>query len=602
MKRWIKNTICIIGLVISTGLIISTIIYLKGNVNNNVPEPKEMAYAEIALAEDVTSTDDELTTTDEDAQTVDDTANTTAEVEDSVIQDKELTMSSTSNALNMNINNKIENEYLILLVSGSLIFTVSLLYLLMSKFGKVSLFDDKYKSIIYGLLSLVVFLILTVGIIYFTNNVVLKSNNIPVDNTENNTTDNETATSKGIFEVNASTLSESNKTYSSTTADESSVLVKNGGKLTLTEAIINKLSGDVSNTENSEFYGINAAVLVEKGSTLTMNGKTITTSAKGSNAVFSTGENSKIYISNTTINTTSDSSRGLDATYGGYIEGDSLTISTKGASCATLATDRGEGTVTVKKSTLSTEGAGSPIIYSTGDITLSDSTGTALGAQIAVIEGKNSINITNSKLTAYALGNRGEVDKAGIMIYQSMSGDASEGTGNLTVTNSTLKINSKSSVYKTAPMFFVTNTSAVINIENTILTYGSGTLLSIAGTLEWGTSGANGGNLTFNVNKEAIKGNIVVDNISTLIMNLTNSTYEGTIDKSNTAKSITVKLDAKSILTITADSHISVLTDADTTYANIKSNGYTIYYDKKLNKSLNSQTITLSDGGKLVAE
>lgn len=333
-----------------------------------------------------------------------------------------------------------------------------------------------------------------------------------------------------------------------------------------------------------------------------MNGKTITTSAKGSNAVFSTGKDSKIYISNTTINTTNDSSRGLDATYGGYIEGDTLTISTKGASCASLATDRGEGTIKVKSSTLSTEGAGSPIIYSTGDITVNDSTGTATGAQIAVIEGKNSINITNSKLTAYGLGNRGDVDKAGIMIYQSMSGDASEGTGDLSVTNSTLKINSKSTVYKTAPMFFVTNTSAVINIDNTILTYGSGTLLNISGTSEWGTSGSNGGSLVFNIKKEALKGNIVVDNISTLIMNLTSSTYEGTINKDKTAKSITIKLDSKSILTLTGDSHISVLTDADTTYANIKSNGHTLYYDKDLNTKLNSQTITLSDGGKLVAE
>ena len=73
---------------------------------------------------------------------------------------------------------------------------------------------------------------------------------------------------------------------------------------------------------------------------------------------FSTGTDSKIYISDSTITTTgSSSSRGLDATYGGYIEADNVKITTRGGSCATLATDRGEGTGTfiAKNSSLSVQ-------------------------------------------------------------------------------------------------------------------------------------------------------------------------------------------------------------------------------------------------------
>lgn len=85
--------------------------------------------------------------------------------------------------------------------------------------------------------------------------------------------------------------------------------------------------------------------------------------------MFSTGTDSKIYISDSKITTTgSGSARGLDATYGGYIEADNVTITTQGGSCATLATDRGEGTVIARNSTLETNGSGSPVIYSTGDI------------------------------------------------------------------------------------------------------------------------------------------------------------------------------------------------------------------------------------------
>ena len=75
------------------------------------------------------------------------------------------------------------------------------------------------------------------------------------------------------------------------------------------------------------------------------------------------------------------------------------------------------------------------MIYSTGKISISNTTGTASGSQMVVIEGKNSATVTNSKLTASGQGNRNNVDNSGIMIYQSMSGDASKQTltGNISL-------------------------------------------------------------------------------------------------------------------------------------------------------------------------
>ncbi|MBR0412118.1 MAG: hypothetical protein IJI47_00930 [Eubacterium sp.] len=369
--------------------------------------------------------------------------------------------------------------------------------------------------------------------------------------------------------------------YTSTSADESPILVTNGGNATIT-GTVNKKSGDSSNTENSEFYGVNSGVLVQAGSTATIEGATISTSAGGANAVFSTGENSKIYVKNTTIKTTGErSSRGLDATYGGYIEADNVNITTQGGSCATLATDRGEGTVIANNSTLETNGTGSPVIYSTGDISIDNTKGTANGSQNVVIEGKNSATVTNSTLTASGAGNRGDVDQAGVMIYQSMSGDASEGTGTFTAKNSSLSIQSSSDYYKTAPMFFITNTDAKINLTNTKLAFGSGTLISAKGTSEWGNSGSNGGNVTLNATSQTLKGNIEVDNISTASITLTKSTYEGTINGDNTAKEITLKLDKDSKITLTGDSYVTSLENADTTNSNIDFNGHTLYVNGK---------------------
>ena len=75
------------------------------------------------------------------------------------------------------------------------------------------------------------------------------------------------------------------------------MVVTDGGSLNATGLTISK-SGDSSNTENSEFYGLNAAVLVQKGSEATIKNTTIKTNASGANAAFATRENAIINVSN----------------------------------------------------------------------------------------------------------------------------------------------------------------------------------------------------------------------------------------------------------------------------------------------------------------
>ena len=374
-----------------------------------------------------------------------------------------------------------------------------------------------------------------------------------------------------------------NDTYESETADENAVLVTNGGTLTSDGATINKKSGDGSNTDSCDFHGVNAGLLVNENSTATVKNATIKTAANRSNAVFCTGEQSKIEISDSTIETTGQSScRGLDATNGGTIIADNMKIITQGGSCATLATDRGEGTVTVTNSELETNGAGSPIIYSTGDISIENTKGTANGSQITVVEGKNTATITKSEVTASAAGNRGDVDVCGVMLYQSMSGDADEGTSEFKAVDSTLSIDKDSDYYKTAPMFFVTNTDSVINLTNTELNFGSRTLLSVKGTSEWGNEGSNGGTVTLNATDQNLEGDVEVDDISEATISLTKgSTYKGTINGDNTAKSITLKLSTDSKIVLTGDSYVSALEDEESDYSNIDFNGHKLYVNGK---------------------
>ncbi len=70
---------------------------------------------------------------------------------------------------------------------------------------------------------------------------------------------------------------------------------------------------------------------------------------------------------------------------------------------------------------------------------MSETTGTASGAQMVVVEGKNTATVKDSsKLDCTGVGNRNNVDKCGIMLYQSMSGDADSGTSTFNCESSSM--------------------------------------------------------------------------------------------------------------------------------------------------------------------
>ena len=390
----------------------------------------------------------------------------------------------------------------------------------------------------------------------------------------------QSSSSKNTYDYSKYTAEKTNQnllssdTVACSTADKSVVYITNSG-ITIEGSTLTKESGDSSNTENSEFYGVNAAVLVQGGG-LTMTGGTISTKAKGANALCATN-NGKVTISGTTITSTASSSgRGLHATYGGNISATNVEISSTGGSCATLATDRGEGTVTCTKCQLSTGGKGSPLIYSTGQITVSETTGTSSAAQAVVVEGKNTATITGSSdLKCDGGGNRdSNADKCGIMLYQSMSGDADSGTSTFNCESSTVEILSTSSVYRSAPMFFITNTDAAINLKGCTFTYGSGVFLNAGGTSEWGSTGSNGGVVTLTLKNQNIEGNFVVDGYSGLTIIMESSSIKGTINTEKTAAKLNITLDSASTITLTGNSYYTSLTNAKTDGSNLVNGTY----------------------------
>ena len=384
--------------------------------------------------------------------------------------------------------------------------------------------------------------------------------------------------------------SQSGKTYASDTADQSALLVATSDSVTITNPTVTK-TGSSNGGDSCNFYGLNAAVLVKDGSTTTITGGTITSDASGANGVFSYGGNggknggegdgTKVIIRDTTITTTGSGSGGIMTTGGGITEAYNLTVTTSGQSSAAIRTDRGGGTVTVDGGTYTSNGLGSPAIYSTADITVSNASLVSNLSEGVCIEGKNSITLNNCSLTANNTkrnGNAKFLDS--IMIYQSMSGDADSGTSSFTMNGGSL-------TSKSGHIFHVTNTNAIISLSgvNLINEDDEDILLSVC------ADGWNGASniATLNAVSQKLDGTILVGSDSTLTLNLSDGSsftgcISGTISNaagdsvSSSVGTVNVTLDSTSTWTLTADTYITSFTgDSSRVY----SNGYTLYVNGK---------------------
>lgn len=361
------------------------------------------------------------------------------------------------------------------------------------------------------------------------------------------------------------------ETIESTTADQNAALATNGGTLTITNSKLIK-SGDSDNADNNNFYGTNSiALVVGDDSKAIISGSTLSASSSGSNGVFATDSGTAL-VYNTTISTTSDNSRALDATYSGTILAGKVTADTQGDHSATVATDRGGGNVSVVDSTLSTAGSGSPLLYSTGDVQVSGVTGTATGAQIAGMEGYNTILINDSTLESTNTDRTGSDPIAnGVIIYQSTSGDAESSTGEhatFQAKDSTLK-----SAIEFGSMFYFTNTTADVVLSNTTLDFDTSkaTLINTSGNdaNNWGSAGSNGATVTFTGRNQTLEGNVTADTISSVDLYLLDgTTWTGAASitensaASNSSTSdapITVNVDGSSTWVVTEDTTISAL-------------------------------------------
>ena len=468
-----------------------------------------------------------------------------------------------------------------------IILSSSVMYLILSKANKKTFketFKDADKIVICILATIIITTATTFGAIQLS-----KINTTP--NTSNNNQMNQnTSISYNASNEITEDKTIKNETYESTESDENSLSVSGNINVTLDNVTVNK-TGDSDGGDNTSFYGTNSAIIAKDGANLTIKNATITTDASGANGVFSYGgsattnnsnsssDGTTITISDSKITTTQNNSGGIMTTGGGTTIARNLTVETSGISSAAIRSDRGGGTVSVTGGTYTSHGQGSPAIYSTADITVEDAKLISTASEGVVIEGQNTVTLKNVDLTDTNNKINGKsTTYKNIFLYRSMSGDAKDGTSIFTASDSKITTNQ-------GDTFFITNTSTIINLTNNKIINNDSTggfLRAQAGS--WGTEGSNGGQVTLNMTNQKAEGDIYIDSISILSMNMTSSTYVGAINSSNEAKKISIKLDKSSKIKLTGDSYITSLDDEDTSYSNIDLNGYKLYVNGQLIK------------------
>ena len=368
----------------------------------------------------------------------------------------------------------------------------------------------------------------------------------------------------------------SNETIESTGTDENAALISSGANVTLDNDTITRTSADSQGGDNSSFYGVGAAVLATDGTAYVKDGS-VTTDAAGGAGLFAYGDGT-VYASGTIVKTTQDTSGGVHVAGGGTLYGWDLDVETNGESSAAIRSDRGGGTMVIDGGNYVSNGVGSPAVYSTADIAVSNATLTANGSEAICIEGLNSIHLYDCDLT----GNMSDLDQNDntwtVILYQSMSGDSEVG-------NSTFQMDGGSLTSENGGVFYTTNTESTITLNNVDINYNDENefFLQCTGNTNqrgWGQSGANGADCHFTGISQDMQGNVIWDSISDLDFYLTDgSSLTGAVvdDESYAGEGgegyCNVYISADSTWTVTGDSTVSSLENEGTI---VDSNGKTV--------------------------
>lgn len=351
-----------------------------------------------------------------------------------------------------------------------------------------------------------------------------------------------------------------------TANDTSAVLVDGYGNITLDSCTVMK-TGDTSDLDDSSFSDLNAAVAVQGNSTLIMHNTFISSYGQSANALHVYEAASSAYIYNSVVSVYDILSHGLYIA-GGYLYAKDCVISTAGMYSGAISTDKGGGVMNIEDTQAHTFGELAACLYSTGNVTVRNLTCITQKAFAGVIDGNNTISITNSNISAGP-------EKYGVFRIFNSGSSSPASTGQINITNTYI-----AETRGVEAVFQTSNAKSIIHLNRVNISTESGLLFNIS-VADSGDSGLNGGFAWFRLKNMAVTGDTLVSNISTIDLNLVHTNFSSTINAANTGGLATLIIGIGSKWNVTGTSYLSKLTYSS--QSQVTTNGYDVFVnDTKL--------------------
>ncbi len=337
--------------------------------------------------------------------------------------------------------------------------------------------------------------------------------------------------------------------------EKSNVIIVNNGDLNIKNSTVNKEGNGADSVDIS--YN-NTAIVINEKSKLTSDKLVVNTKGEFSHGIFFKN-NSDSTINDTKITTNAKYSTGI-INDGGNLVVENSNIETLEHDSSGIYVINGE--TKINDSNITTNAVDSPLLKVASKVIVNNTTLKANNSEgIIGIPGAditlNKVNLESKNINA--LSSRFK----NIYLY-----NPSDFEGNITFTATNSKINTIM-----GNTFNISNANVTINLENNEISNTNGIFLEAYEDPYIESKN----NIKVNLIKQTIKGNIVLDKISKLDINLDNSEYIGAINPNNAAKEVNITLTKDSKMTLTGNVYVNSVTNGDYDNTNINLNGYKLY-------------------------
>lgn len=393
---------------------------------------------------------------------------------------------------------------------------------------------------------------------------------------------------QSVYYVDGSKTPETYRSTNSIEAlnrDQNAVMVDNGALLSMTWMRIHKTAGTAS-VDSKTYPGLNAAVLSINGSKIEMDNCSVSSHSGQSDVVSSVGKGSRLMVTKGTYQSSRTNSPVMAAYSGGAVQVEGVNASS-GDSHSPLIYSIGDGSsVTVNGVKGHTAGIVSPVFRGSGAIIASDCRISSNASNYVTIEESGNIMLADCNLLD-------AVD--GAILAMNMQGVPSAKPSRLDIQESSITV-------KKGDLINAVNCNSEIVLQKNKISIPKDGAFIRAIDNDFGEKGKNGGHVKVSLLKQAVTGNVIVNDISSAVIELgKGSTMKGAVNPEGKGGRVEIFLAKGAVWASKSASNITVIRfeqPVEKGVKQIKSKG-DIVYDAAdpANAPLGGREFKLAGGG-----